>query len=144
VRRPDLVVSDAKLISNPSCFVLGLPAYGKSTLIRRMTLGLAGYGVVPLILGDLKPDYVDLIQALGGQVTRLGRARGYLNVLDPGEATSAAARLTGSARQELIADARGRRHTMVWPRGAALRTAVPRLRARRDHRHPRAGAALLM
>ena len=36
----------AKLIHNPSCFVLGLPAFGKSTLIRRMALGLAGNGVV--------------------------------------------------------------------------------------------------
>ena len=81
---------DAKLINNPSCFVLGLPAYGKSTLVRRMTLGLSGYGAVPLILGDLKPDYVDLVNALGGQVIPLGRSRGFLNVLDPGEATAAA------------------------------------------------------
>jgi hypothetical protein len=116
---------DAKLINNPSCFVLGLPAYGKSTLVRRMTLGLAGYGVVPLILGDLKPDYVDLVEALGGQVIRLGRARGYLNVLDPGEATAAAARLTGRARHELIADARGRRHTMVSALITIVRSAPP-------------------
>ena len=116
---------DAKLINNPSCFVLGLPAYGKSTLVRRMTLGLAGYGVVPLILGDLKPDYVDLVEALGGQVIRLGRARGYLNVLDPGEATAAAARLTGTAREELIADARGRRHTMVSALITIVRNAPP-------------------
>jgi hypothetical protein len=116
---------NAKLIGNPSCFVLGLPAYGKSTLVRRMTLGLAGYGVVPLILGDLKPDYVDLVQALGGQVIRLGRSRGYLNVLDPGEAPSAAARLTGSARAELIADARGRRHTMVCALITILRSGAP-------------------
>jgi len=136
---------NAKLIGNPSCFVLGLPAYGKSTLIRRMTLGLAGYGVVPLILGDLKPDYVDLIQALGGQVIRLGRARGYLNVLDPGEATSAAARLTGSARQEVIADARGRRHTMVCALITILRSGPPNDREETildralqvlDERHP--------
>ena len=116
---------DAKLINNPSCFVLGLPAFGKSTLVRRMTLGLAGYGVVPLILGDLKPDYVDLVEALGGQVIRLGRARGYLNVLDPGEATAAAARLTGTAREELIADARGRRHTMVSALITIVRNAPP-------------------
>ena len=38
--------------------------------------------MLPLVLGDLKPDYVDLIAALDGQVIRLGRGRGYLNVLD--------------------------------------------------------------
>jgi hypothetical protein len=79
----------AKLISNPSVFVLGKPGLGKSTIIRRMALGLAGYGVMPLVLGDLKPDYKDLIEALGGQVIELGRGRGHLNVLDPGESRKA-------------------------------------------------------
>jgi hypothetical protein len=46
----------AKLISNPSMFVLGKPGLGKSTITRRMALGLAGYGIQPLVLGDLKPD----------------------------------------------------------------------------------------
>ena len=103
----------ANLISNPSCFVLGLPGLGKSSLVRRMALGLAGYGVMPLVLGDLKPDYVDLIQALDGQVITLGRGRGYLNILDPGEAIQAADRLIGRKREEVLADARGRRHNMV-------------------------------
>jgi hypothetical protein len=78
-----------------------------------MAIGLAAYGVQPLVLGDLKPDYVATIEALGGQVIRLGGGRGYLNVLDPGEARSAAARLTGDARAEVLADAHSRRVTMV-------------------------------
>ncbi len=107
----------AKLISNPSAFVLGKPGLGKSTIVRRMATGLAGYGVMPLVLGDLKPDYVDLIEAMEGQIITLGRGRGYLNVLDPGEAVEAARRLraegfTNEARQ-VMADAHGRRHTMV-------------------------------
>jgi hypothetical protein len=104
---------DAALISNPSVFVLGKPGLGKSSLLKRMALGLAGFGVNPLVLGDLKPDYVDLIAAMGGQVIRLGRGRGYLNVLDAGEALAAADRLTGQARRELLADALARRQTMV-------------------------------
>ncbi len=115
----------AKLISNPSMFVLGLPGLGKSSLVRRMALGLTGYGSLPLVLGDLKPDYVDLIEALGGQVIRLGRGRGKLNVLDPGEATAAANRLTGRARSELIADAHGRRHSMVAALITILRSVPP-------------------
>lgn len=119
----------AKLISNPSVFVLGLPGLGKSTLVRRMATGLAGYGVMPLVLGDLKPDYVDLIKAMGGQIITLGRGRGYLNVLDPGEATEAAQRLkdAGYAKEagEVLADAHGRRRTMVSALLTILRSAPP-------------------
>ena len=103
----------AQLISNPSMFVLGLPGLGKSTLIRRMCLGLDGYGVLPLILADLKPDYVDLIRALDGQVISIGRGRGGLNVLDPGEATQVAARLTGAARDQVRTEAHSRAVEMV-------------------------------
>ncbi|GAA4969857.1 ATPase [Yinghuangia aomiensis] len=103
----------ANLILNPSEFVLGKPGLGKSTVVRRQALGLAGYGVNPLVFGDLKPDYVDLVRALGGQVITLGRGRGFLNVLDPGEVTEAAKRLTGDARRALIADAHGRRINAV-------------------------------
>lgn len=103
----------ANLISNPSAFVLGKPGLGKSTAVRRWATGLAGYGVMPMVLGDLKPDYVDLVRELGGQVITLGRGRGYLNVLDPGEATQAARQLTGDARAAMLADAHGRRLTMV-------------------------------
>ncbi len=98
----------ARLISTPILFALARPGLGKSTSIMRMMLGLAGYGVLPLVLGDLRPDYVEGIRALGGQVIRLGRDRGHLNILDPGEATAAAARLTGTARVEVLADARTR------------------------------------
>ena len=103
----------ARLISNPSVFVLGKPGLGKSTLIRRMVLGLTGFGTMPLILGDLKPDYVDLVEALGGSVIRLGRGRGHLNPLDPGSTRQVAARLSGSAREELLADMHGRQFQMT-------------------------------
>ncbi len=115
----------ARLISNPSAFVLGKPGLGKSTIVRRMTLGLAGYGVVPFVLGDLKPDYVDLIEALGGQVVSLGVGRGYLNVLDPGQARAAAERLTGDARRALHADTHARRTTIVAALMTILRSTPP-------------------
>ncbi len=63
----------AGIINNPSIFVLGLPGLGKSTLIRRMCVGGEGMGYLPLVLGDLKPDYVDMVYALQGQVITLGR-----------------------------------------------------------------------
>ena len=114
-----------QLVLNPSVFVLGLPGLGKSTIVRRMALGLAGFGTMPVILGDLKPDYVDLVQALGGQVIPLGRGRGSLNVLDPGEATAAAARPTGSPRDQVLAEAHGRRHTMVCALLQIIRSQAP-------------------
>ncbi|MGC5225144.1 ATP/GTP-binding protein [Micromonospora sp. DT81.3] len=120
---------DADLISNPSVFILGLPGLGKSTYTRRTAAGLAGLGTLPLVLGDLKPDYVDLIRALGGQVITLGRGRGHLNILDPGEAHEAAERLRAAGkekeRQQVLADAHGRRHTMVSALLTILRKEPP-------------------
>jgi hypothetical protein len=107
----------ARLISNPSVFILGKPGLGKSTIIRRMATGLAAYGVLPMVLGDLKPDMVDVIEAMQGQVIRLGHGRSFLNILDPGEARQAAERLREAGRpdlaDEVLADAHGRRRTMV-------------------------------
>ena len=109
--------SRARLILNPSMFLLGLPALGKSTLVRRMVIGLAGTGTVPLVLGDLKPDYVDTVRALGGQVVRLGRGLGSLNVLDVGALDGAADQLAAAglaaAATALREQAHGRRATMV-------------------------------
>jgi hypothetical protein len=135
----------AGLIHNPSALVLGKPGLGKSTLIRRITAGLTGYGVYPMVLGDLKPDYTDLIAAMGGQIIKLGRGLGSLNVLDPGESAAAAARLTGTARQKLQADAHGRRLNMVTalitvlrghPVADTDRTALNAALRVLDERHP--------
>lgn len=119
----------AGIISNPSIFALGLPGLGKSTLIRRMCVGGDGMGYLPLVLGDLKPDYVDMVRALGGQVITLGRGRGHLNILDPGGAIEAAEQLRKAGfeeqRQQLIADAHGRRNTMVSSLLTILRKQPP-------------------
>lgn len=115
----------AKLISNPSVTILGKPGLGKSTVVRRMALGLAGYGVQPLILGDLKPDYRDLIEALNGQVIDLAPGRGNLNVLDASEALAAAERLTGTKKSWLISDARQRRANTVSSLITILRAGAP-------------------
>jgi hypothetical protein len=103
------------LISNPLQFVLGLPALGKSTLVRRQIIGMAGQGICCWVLGDVKEggEYVPLIRALGGQVIRLGRGRGYLNILDMGAAPAAAARIGGGAGAALLADAKFRRQLGV-------------------------------
>lgn len=107
----------AKLLNAPNAFILGLPGLGKSTLIRRWIWGLDFFGVKSLVLGDLKGEHVDLIRALGGQVIRVGRGAGHINVLDLGSAPAAVQRMLAAgldeAAAELLAVSRGRRQSAV-------------------------------
>jgi hypothetical protein len=103
----------AKLISSPSMYILGLNGLGKSSLGRREVLGMGGYGVPSLVLADIKGEYVKTITALGGQVIRLGRRLGCLNVLDLTEVYREAQRLSIERSDALIALARSRRQAAV-------------------------------
>ena len=105
--------SSAGFIPNPSAMVLAIPGLGKSTVTRRMELGLAAMGINPFVVGDLKGEHAALTLALGGSVIRLGRGQGTLNLLDPGSGTTAATRLSGAARSKLVADLLGRRLNTV-------------------------------
>jgi hypothetical protein len=95
------------LILNPSAFVLGRPGLGKSTLVRRMITVLSAWGITPMILSDLKPDYVDLVDALGGVVIRVGRGLGNVNPLDPGTLAQILGRLPEDMRRKVMAEVRG-------------------------------------
>lgn len=97
------------IINNPSIFALALPGYGKSTLIRHMILGMNGRGIIPLIPGDLKPDYVDEIEAMDGEVIQLAPGRGHLNILDPGELSTIAVQLPPQVCEKLLVDAHTRK-----------------------------------
>ncbi|MGQ0632487.1 MAG: ATP/GTP-binding protein [Sporichthyaceae bacterium] len=102
----------AGLISSPSMMIFGLQGMGKSSFAQRQIIGLADQGVIPLIAGDLKPDYVQTIQALGGQVMRFGENQ-RLNVLDQGAMAQAADRIGGTAGETLHEQAIARSATMV-------------------------------
>jgi hypothetical protein len=119
----------AGLLTAPTAFVLAREGFGKSSMVRRMATGAAYFGAIPLVLGDLKPDYPELITALDGEVIPLGRGRGYINPLDMSLTQEAVALLDSQpgtiddqerakVRRELLSDARGKRHAMV----AALAT----------------------
>jgi len=110
----------ARLLSNPSVGLLSRPGLGKSSLVRRLCIGAAASGTVPLVLGDLRPDYTALVRALGGQVVRLGRGHGSLNVLDAGGLDEAALALGGAEGERLTEEAHGRRLNLL----AALLTVV--------------------
>ena len=122
----------ANLIGNPSVFFLGRPGLGKTSAVMRMAVGLSGQGVIPLVLGDTRPDYVRMVEKLGGQVIPLGRNRGSLNVLDPGEAPDAALRLRAAgyrqAAEEVLADAQGLRLNMLVALITVLRKSAPTAR----------------
>jgi len=77
------------LISAPSCMVLGLNGLGKSSLVRRMVIGLEAQGAHTMVLGDIKPDYRDVVEALGGQIIAIGHGRSGINPLDAGNADQA-------------------------------------------------------
>lgn len=119
----------ANLIGNPSVFFLGRPGLGKTSAVMRMAVGLAGEGTIPLVLGDTRPDYITMTEKLDGQVISLGRNKGSLNILDPGEAPAAAARLRAAgfeqAADEVMADAQGVRLNMVESLITIQRKAAP-------------------
>lgn len=103
----------AGIIEQPSMFVMGLPAIGKSTFVRRQEWGLAALGANAIIPGDLKPDYADLTRQLGGQVIRLGSGLGSINPLDPGDVHRVLPRLTGRLHDDLLADYHERRAALL-------------------------------
>lgn len=81
-------------ITAPIAFVLALNGFGKSSLIRRIVTGAVAAGETVLCMGDTKPDYRDLVLALGGQVVDVGYGHGTLNPLDVGALGAILDRLT--------------------------------------------------
>lgn len=103
----------AGLINVPSLFILGLPNLGKSTEIRRMITWWLYTNVIVWVPGDVKPDYVNLMRAMGAQVFRLGTNEGHINPLDLGDAKAAAKLLPPAKAMQLINSAQGRRRKAV-------------------------------
>ncbi|MGO2519970.1 MAG: ATP/GTP-binding protein [Microbacterium sp.] len=89
------------IISSPSAFVLALNGRGKSSMVVRMLLGIVDGGDLPMILGDLKPDYVGFNRAIGGFEFSLGRGLGGINVLDAGPWAEHLTRLDPALRDGL-------------------------------------------
>lgn len=72
----------AGLTTNTGVFQLGQPGTGKSAFAKRQMVGLASTGVRPVVLGDPKGEYSQLVERMGGQVIRVGRGRDRINPLD--------------------------------------------------------------
>lgn len=98
------------VVSSPSGFVLGLNGRGKSSLVVRMLLGMLDAGYLVMVLGDIKPDYVGLIDEVDGFVFKIGRGEGGINVLDAGPWAEHFDRVTDpKKRKEVAAQIHGRR-----------------------------------
>ncbi|MDU5427464.1 ATP/GTP-binding protein [Actinomyces urogenitalis] len=118
------------LISAPSALVLGLNGVGKSSLVRRMVLSMAASGIHSMVLGDIKPDYRDVVEALGGQVITIGHGRSGINPLDAGNLAEASELLAGhpAERDALLAAAHERKKTMILSLIQIMRHEPPRPR----------------
>ncbi|KRE61779.1 hypothetical protein ASG92_20550 [Arthrobacter sp. Soil736] len=101
------------LIPNPSAYFMSNPALGKSTLVGKIMMGLDAFGVLSMVLGDVKGEHVLRTRMVGGKVIRLGNDRGYLNPLDSAIAERAAERLTGGLRQEVLTEAHYHRKSLL-------------------------------
>lgn len=100
----------ARLIANPSAFVMANPGLGKSSLLRRMAIGLDCFGVKALNLGDLKGEHVPMTRMLGGAVNSLGSGAGHINPLDDCGAIVASKVVTNERiRDEIVTSVHERR-----------------------------------
>lgn len=88
----------AGLLTAPSDFVLALNGFGKSTFVRRILFGDDAHGVVPVVLGDIRPDYSGQVRLIGGQVVDLGFGHSRINPLAVGALGSIVHRLPAHAR----------------------------------------------
>ena len=113
----------AGLVTNPGMFVLGQPGTGKSALVKRLATGAVAFGTQVLILGDTKPDYTPLVSYLGGQVIRIGRGLDRINPLDAGPLGTALKGMTGGDAEQLRAEVRSRRLSLLLALATLIREA---------------------
>ena len=112
---------NAGLTTNTGMFLLGQPGVGKSALAKRLTLAMPAFGVRPIILGDTKGEHTAIIEALGGQVIRVGRGLDRINPLDPGPLGEAADRLPPDRARAVRSEIRGRQLSSLMALCALVR-----------------------
>lgn len=101
------------LVSNTGMWIQGQPGIGKSTIVKRLMTGLVAFGFVGVVPGDVKGEYSDLIEHLGGRVWRIGRGLHSLNPLDAGPLRAALALSSGDEKARLVETIRARRLSLM-------------------------------
>lgn len=94
----------AGLCNAPTAFVMGRMGLGKSSLIRHIIGFVGNWGVVPIVMSDTRPDYVGVVEAMGGQRIALGPGQGHLNVLDPGPLADYLPELAARGQESLVTE----------------------------------------
>ncbi|MEU9079976.1 ATP-binding protein [Kitasatospora sp. NPDC048538] len=102
-----------RLTQNPGVWVQGQPGCGKSALIKRICLVYSSYGFMVTVPGDVKGEYRELVEALGGQVVRIGRGLDRINPLDSGPLRGRLPGLPAAERDALLAEINGRRSELL-------------------------------
>ncbi|MGQ0625605.1 MAG: ATP-binding protein [Sporichthyaceae bacterium] len=101
------------MTSNPGIWVQASPGVGKSAAAKRILVGLCGLGYLALNPGDPKGEYSKVVQALGGQVIRIGRGLDRINPLDSGPLGRALPTLPASRRDSLAVEVAARRSELL-------------------------------
>ncbi|NMN99314.1 hypothetical protein FGL95_30275 [Nocardiaceae bacterium YC2-7] len=101
------------LVTNTGIWVQLQPGAGKSAIMKRLGLGLVGFGFMMCVPGDLKDEYTPLVNAMGGQVFRIGRGLHCVNPLDVGPMRDAIAAAVGGEKERLLSVARARRVALL-------------------------------
>lgn len=102
---------NAGMITAPILFVLALNGFGKSSLVRRIATGTMAQGHTVLFMGDVKPDYVGLTQAVAGQVIDAGPGAAKINPLAVGALGSIIPTLIDAGRDDLARYVRDQVHS---------------------------------
>jgi hypothetical protein len=76
-------------------------------------IGLCALGYLALNPGDAKGEYSAVVEALGGQVIRIGRGLDRINPLDAGPLGRALPKLSGAARAALTVEVAARRSELL-------------------------------
>lgn len=101
------------LVTNTGIWMQGQPGVGKSTGLKRIGMGLVGFGFTMIVPGDLKDEYTKMVRAMEGDVFQIGRGLHSLNPLDRGPLVEVIKRASGSERDQLEALANSRRLALL-------------------------------
>lgn len=93
---------DDGLISAPAMMLFGLNGNGKSSFAQRMMYGLCARGIAPAIFDPIKNEHGEAVEAMGGDVIRIGPdSLQKINLLDLGALGDAARKLGGTLGAEM-------------------------------------------
>jgi len=102
-----------RLTKNTGVWIQGEPGSGKSAVTKRLCMGLAAYGHMVVVPGDVKAEYTELVRDLGGQVLKIGRGLDKINPLDSGPLGRRLKEVGAAEHEALLSEISGRRADLI-------------------------------